>query len=145
MKLRSSLEEKVIQQLDIKKVKYGYEAIKLKYQKKPSVYTPDLLLDNGIIIEIKGYFDAEDRAKHLLVQEQHPDKDIRFLFQSAKKKLHKASSTTYGGWCDKHGFKWAEKEIPEDWIKEEKGEGKELIRTDKKPRLRRTAKKDTKD
>jgi hypothetical protein len=30
--------------------------------------------------------------------------------------LSKKSSTTYAEWCDKHGFLWCHKEIPEEWI-----------------------------
>lgn len=117
-KYRSSLEDHIIAQLNEQGVSFTYESIKIKYQKKPSTYTPDIVLANGIIVEIKGYFDAEDRSKHLLIKEQHPELDIRFVFQSAKKKIHKASSTTYGDWAEKHGFIYDEKEIPIKWTRE---------------------------
>ncbi|MBA4259181.1 MAG: endonuclease I [Chitinophaga sp.] len=119
-KFRSGLEDKVIQDLKNRKVKFEYENIKIKYQKKPSIYTPDIQLSNGIIVEVKGYFDAEDRSKHLLIKAQHPEIDLRFVFQSANKKIHAKSTTTYADWCDKHGFLWADKLIPEEWIKEKK-------------------------
>lgn len=119
-KFRSGLEDKVVADLKERKVKFEYESIKLKYQKKPSTYTPDLVLHNGIIVEVKGYFDAEDRAKHLLIKEQHPAIDLRFVFQLANKKIHAKSDTTYADWCSKHGFLWAEKTVPESWIKEKK-------------------------
>lgn len=93
--------------------------MKIKYQKKPSTYTPDIVLSNGIIVEVKGYFDAEDRAKHLLIKDQHPELDIRFVFQNSKKKIHKSSTTTYASWSTKHGFLFADKEVPLDWTKEE--------------------------
>ncbi len=126
---RSTLEDRVIAKLKETTKDYVYEGVKLKYQKKPSVYTPDLILSNGIIIEVKGYFDAEDRAKHLLVLEQHPSLEIRFVFQAANKKIHKSSPTTYEDWCDKYGFKHAIKEIPVEWI-QEKGnvDGQHLYR-----------------
>ena len=47
--------------------------------------------------------------KHLLVREQNPDIDIRFLFVNANNKLNKSSKTTYGAWCDKNKILWAEK------------------------------------
>ena len=108
----------MIEHLQTLGAKFQYESMKIKYQKKPSTYTPDIVLPNGIIVEIKGYFDAEDRAKHLLIQEQQPELDIRFVFQVAKKKIHKASPTTYADWATKHGFKYAEKLIPTEWINE---------------------------
>lgn len=122
-KYRSSLEDAIIAELQKDKVSFKYEALKIRYQKKPSTYTPDLLLDNGIIIEIKGYFDAEDRTKHLLIKDQHPELDIRFVFQSSKKKIHKSSDTTYADWANKHGFKYADKTIPTAWIQEKEKEG----------------------
>ena len=115
--LRSSLEDKVCLDLQKRKVKFAYEPIKIKYQKKQSSYTPDLVLDNGVIIEIKGYFTAEDRTKHLLIKEQHPDIDLRFVFQIAKKKIHKSSNTTYADWCIKHGFLYSEGTVPDEWLK----------------------------
>jgi len=102
--------------LRAKKVKFTYESLKIKYLKKPSTYTPDIVLENGIIIEVKGYFKADDRAKHLLIKEQHPELDIRFVFQDSRKKIHKSSPTTYGMWAEKHGFKYADKLIPEEWL-----------------------------
>jgi len=32
--------------------------------------------------------------------------------------LYKGSKNTYGDWCDKHGFLFADKVIPESWLKE---------------------------
>lgn len=99
-----------------KRVSFEYETKKIKYQKKVSTYTPDILLANGIIVEVKGYFDAEDRAKHLLIKAQHPHLDIRFVFQAADKKITKSSKTTYAGWCDKNGFVYAEGLVPAEWL-----------------------------
>ena len=116
---RSGLEDKVAIQL----VKAGqtvrYEKMKIKYQKPASTYTPDFVLDNGIIIETKGRWLGSDRSKHLLVKAQHPDLDIRFVFTSSKAKLNKGSKTTYGMWCDKNGFKYADQMIPEEWLNEQ--------------------------
>ena len=67
-------------------------------------------------IETKGFFDLADRQKHLLVREQNPEFDIRFLFVNANNKLNKSSKTTYGEWCDKHDILWAEKIIPKKWL-----------------------------
>ena len=36
---------------------------------------------------------------------------------SAKTKIRKGSKTTYGDFCDKNGIIWAEKNIPESWLK----------------------------
>jgi len=60
----------------------------------------------------------EDRKKQLLVQFQRPDLDIRFVFSSSKAKITKGSKTTYGDWCNKNGFKYADKLIPESWFHE---------------------------
>jgi ATP-dependent protease ClpP protease subunit len=114
-KYRSGLEDKVIDKLTKDKVDFKYETLKLKYQRKVSTYTPDILLPNGLIVEVKGFFDSEDRSKHLLIKDQHPDIEIRFVFQKASTKIRKGSNTSYGDWCDKYGFIYAEGLIPKEW------------------------------
>ena len=69
-------------------------------------------------IESKGLFDNEDRRKHIAIREQHPELDIRFVFSNAQAKLYKGSKTRYSGWCEKHGFKWAHRVIPLEWLTE---------------------------
>jgi len=116
---RSGLEEKIAAQIESKGLQVDYETpeSRISYQKKPSTYTPDFVLPNGIIIESKGRFLASDRTKHLLIQKQYPEKDIRFVFSNSRQKLSKGAKSTYGEWCVKHGFKYADKLIPEEWFK----------------------------
>jgi hypothetical protein len=118
---RSGLEETIAKKLSADKVPFEYEKLKINFNQpeKKRSYTPDFqLLSNGIIIESKGRFLVADRLKHLWVKEQHPELDIRFVFSNSKAKLSKASKTTYGMWCDKYGFKYADREIPKGWINE---------------------------
>lgn len=117
---RSGLEERIAQELLEAGVEFTYEDQVIRYEKpsKISRYTPDFVLSNGIIIETKGRFLTADRQKHLLVKNQHPEKDIRFVFSRSKERISKQSKTTYADWCDKHGFKYADTHIPESWIKE---------------------------
>jgi hypothetical protein len=122
MQFRSGLEERTAKYLKKLKVKFTYEKLKIKWQDlRYRTYTPDFVLANGIIIETKGRFIVSDRQKHLMIKEQHPDLDIRFVFSNPNSKLYKGSKTTYADWCDKHGFKWAKEEIPFEWTKERKG------------------------
>jgi len=107
--------------LDEQNVSFEYETVNLHYvvseQRK---YTPDVILPNGIILELKGRFSTADRKKMLLVIAQHPDKDIRMVFQRHTNKLFKGSKTTYSEWCDKNNIKWADKVVPIEWINEKK-------------------------
>lgn len=114
---RSGLEEKVATKLKASGVEFGYETTKIKYVVPESVhnYTPDFVFSNGVIVETKGYWDIADRKKHLLIRNQHPDLDIRFVFSNASTKIRKGSKTSYGDWATKNGFLWAEKTIPESW------------------------------
>ena len=115
---RSGLEDRISKQLKALSVPVKSEEFKIKYQvNEVRTYTPDFELPNGIIIESKGRFVVADRKKYLLIQKQHPDLDIRFVFYNSKGKINKGSKTTYGMWCDKHGFLYADKLIPEEWIK----------------------------
>jgi len=117
---RSGLEESIADNLTSKGVGFSFEELVIPYVKpeKPAKYTPDFVLENGIIIESKGRFLTEDRQKHLLVQKQHPEYDIRFVFSNSKTKISKRSKTTYADWCLKHGFMYADKTIPDAWLKE---------------------------
>lgn len=119
---RSGLEDVVAQQLESLGVPVEYEQEKIEYVKpaKPSKYTPDFRLPNGIFIETKGRFVTEDRQKHLLIKAQHPHLDIRFVFSNSRGRISKLSTTTYAMWCEKHGFLFADKTIPEKWIKEKR-------------------------
>jgi len=116
---RSGFEHKVSDQLTEQKIKFGYEDTVINYIKPEThhKYTIDFTLPNGILVETKGRWVIEDRKKHLLIKQQHPELDIRLVFQSAKTKIRKGSKTTYGDWCDKHGIVWAEKNVPESWLK----------------------------
>lgn len=117
---RSGLEEQVGEQLSSAGVAAGYETEKVKYLRpaRPAKYTPDWILPNGIVIETKGRFKVEDRQKHIHIKQQHPDLDIRFVFSSSKGKISKGSKTTYAMWCEKHGFMYADKWIPKEWLNE---------------------------
>ena len=117
---KSGLEENISNQIAGKGIEVKYESEKVAYIIPASqhTYNPDFRLPNGIIIETKGRFVAADRKKHLLVKEQHPNLDIRFVFSNSKNKISKNSKTTYGIWCEKNGYKYADKEIPEEWFLE---------------------------
>ena len=117
---RSGLEEKVAEQLVRANIPFQYEELVIAYHKPITAhrYTPDFVLDNGIIVETKGRFLVADRKKHLLVKEQHPQLDIRFVFSNSKAKISASSKTSYADWCDKNGFKYADKLIPTAWLKE---------------------------
>lgn len=117
---KSGLEENISQQIESKGIKVEYETEQVPYIIPASEHTyhPYFRLPNGIRVETKGRFVLADRKKHLLVKEQHPELDIRFVFTNSKNKISKKSKTTYGMWCEKHGFKYADKEIPDEWFLE---------------------------
>jgi len=117
---RSGLEEKVGEQLKKLNIDAEYESFKIPYTVPVThrTYTPDYLLPNGIVLELKGLFVLEDRKKHLLIKEQYPNLDIRFVFSNSKTKLRKGAKSNYGEWCEKHGFIYADKEVPPSWVKE---------------------------
>ena len=113
---RSGLEEKVAKELEDAGIKYSYEKLKVTYQvNEMRTYTPDFVIGT-LVIETKGRFTTADRKKHLLIQKQHPLLDIRFVFSNPNAKLYKGAKTTYADWCDKHGFMWAKKTIPKEWL-----------------------------
>lgn len=115
---RSGLEVKVATKLKESGVEFEYETLKIKYRvDEIRTYTPDFVFPNGLIVETKGYFDSNDRKKHLLIKAQFPELDIRFVFQNSATKIRKGSKTSYGDWCQKNGFIYADKEVPKEWLK----------------------------
>ena len=118
---KSGLEETISQQIESQGIKVEYETEKVPYIIPASnhTYSPDFKLPNGIRVETKGRFVAADRKKHLLVKEHNPHLDIRFVFSNSKNKISKKSKTTYGDWCEKNGYKYADKIIPIEWFLEE--------------------------
>jgi len=78
-------------------------------------YIPDFRLPNGILVEAKGYFDAEDRTKMKRVKQANPEADIRMVFMRDQP-INKRSKTLYSDWCKKHGFPYhIGRSIPEEW------------------------------
>ena len=115
---RSQFEANFARNLRERKIASLYEQDTIQYIPKPRTYTPDFYIKEGdFYVETKGRFFATDRTKHLLIKEQHPDIDIRFVFLNAKNRLDKRSRTTYAQWCEKNGFLYSEKRMPEEWMK----------------------------
>jgi hypothetical protein len=113
---RSRLEERLARWLELNDHPFEYETLKLPYTLE-SVYTPDFIIPNGVIIEAKGYFKPEDRRKMLAVRKAHPELDIRLVFQQPYNTLTKTSKTTYAAWADKYNFPWAAAHnIPDEWF-----------------------------
>ncbi|MDX0762360.1 endodeoxyribonuclease [Sinorhizobium medicae] len=117
---RSGLEDVNARFLTEWNVTVEYEQYDLTYVKpaREARYTPDFILPNGIIVETKGRFLTEDRQKHILIKKQYPQLDLRFVFSNPNTRISKQSKTTYAIWCQSHGFLYASKVIPQEWLAE---------------------------
>lgn len=131
---RSNLEKRVAEQLQQAGVDHTYESMKVEYvvPQRTAKYLPDFPITNtNILIEAKGYFGggkqfggrasdgADQRQKMVLLKEQHPEWDIRIVFERASTKIYPKSPTTYGKWATDHGFTWSDKGvIPQSWLDE---------------------------
>lgn len=120
---RSKFEEHFANVLNKLDVAYEYEEETLEYIVPVSThkYIPDFVIETEsgkkIYIEVKGRLEVADKKKMLLVREQHPEKDIRFVFQNAKGR-NKGQKKTFGDWADRNQFKYGHKTIPREWLKE---------------------------
>lgn len=114
---RSRLEVAVAKELEDHGIPYGYETARIAYC-IPRHYIPDFTLpDQAIVIEVKGLFDSEDRAKMLRVKVEHPNLDIRFLFSNPFTRLGRSAKMTYAAWCSRHNFPFATgPQIPSEWL-----------------------------
>ena len=113
---RSGLEEKVADLLVELGVSYDYECVSYPYTIQ-HLYTPDFVLDNGVILEIKGYWDPPSRRKIRQVIKDNPKIDLRMVFQDPYKRISKKSKTTYAKWCERYHIRWCAAHcIPVDWL-----------------------------
>lgn len=113
-RFRSGMEARIVPSLLL--IGGEYEPIRLVYTPSQRAYIPDVVLPNGIAIEIKGWFTAADRTKMLLVKTQYPDLDVRMVLASPKQKLNKTSKTSQAEWCMKHNIPFAQNGVPDEWI-----------------------------
>lgn len=116
-KFRSGFEKTVALALTEAGVPFEFETVNIGYS-LDHIYIPDFILPNGILIECKGFFRADERKKHLAIQKQYPELDIRFVFMSPTSVVGGAKKLTCAKWADRNGFLWAEKWIPKSWTKE---------------------------
>ena len=120
--MKGTFEERVIDDLNNRGVSYKYEPEKISYVVERH-YIPDLLI-NQMWVELKGYFRQDAQRKMKAVKAQHPELDIRFVFQKADspiqgaKKRKDGSKMTCAEWAERNGFVWSEGTIPEEWINE---------------------------
>lgn len=104
---------------------YEYEGTRIHFTipAREASYRPDFHLNGKFYVETKGWpFEAEDRQRLLLVKEQHPDLDLRIVFQKPTNPIYKGSKTTVAQWAESHGFPWAAGKIPDEWLKEAKAD-----------------------
>lgn len=124
---RNRFEQKTAEFLESKKESFVYEKTKFPYIVE-GVYLVDFTIikkNNQVMhIETKGNglsFDGHVRRKMIGVKKAHPNLDLRILFYSDGKCGPKRKDGTFmrqSDWATKHGFPFAIKEIPEDWLNE---------------------------
>lgn len=128
---RSGLEKNIAAQLEEEGVTFEFEKHKFEYDvpARKAKYTPDFKV-GSMFIESKGAFGrgpgrfsggdpAKERQKLILIKQQHPNLDLRIVFQRASTRIYKGSPTTYAAWATANGFKFADKgQIPQEWLAE---------------------------
>jgi len=116
---RSGLEQTVAAQITKENHALRYETTKIQWVDfSIRSYTPDFILDNGIILEVKGFWATADRRKHTEIRKQHDTLDIRLVFENSKRKIRKGSKTTYAAWCEKRDILYCDRVIPITWLQE---------------------------
>jgi len=121
---RSQFEERIATDLVSRGIRFRYERErdKLTWIKPAThhVYTPDYVLllpgNRQIYVEAKGRLTGEDMAKMIFIARQYPGLDIRWLFANARTSAGRQKKNA-GEWATKHGFTWAEKVVPDEWLR----------------------------
>jgi hypothetical protein len=116
-KYAGGLELELLKDLVESGVSFEYEPGKIHFT-IPYDYKPDFLLENGIIVEGKGEFTSSERKKFKALKRAFPDLDVRFVFSRANARIGKKSQTTYAMWCEREGFPYASKRVPQEWKNE---------------------------
>lgn len=118
---RSGFEENIEIALDEHEIAFDYEKVKVPYH-VTHIYTPDFrLLRSGVLVEAKGWLTSEDRSKLAHVKGQHPDLDLRVLFEKqaeAARPIRPGSMTSNADWLQAHGIPWAAGALPVEWTLE---------------------------
>lgn len=132
---RSLLEKRFNAHLKKLKLPFLYEAIKIPYiiPAKKQNYIPDFIvtkkklltqadIQDIVIIETKGRLTARDAKKMVLVKENNPGIDIRFVFPVNSiyhkgKKGRDGGHYRYSDWCEDNGFQyWIGEEPPKSFF-----------------------------
>ena len=120
-KRRSKLELKFEDILLANKAEYDYEVTVIPYTVPESKhkYTVDWTFTNGILCETKGYLsDHQERNKYVLLKQQYPDIDLRFVFDNVNK-LCGGTKYSHKTWAEKHKFPYCsikDIDIIKSWI-----------------------------
>lgn len=125
-KYRNKFESNTGAALEASGIEFTYESERLEYTVSGK-YIPDFIIQTKsgkIYVETKGNgrsFDGPSRRKLIAVKTQHPDIDLRIVFYSNGNigpRRKDGSRLTQGEWATKHGFIYAIREIPQDWLLE---------------------------
>jgi len=123
LRRRSKLEENFEYLLKEFNVPYKYEKDKLCYviPESKHTYLIDWSLPNNIFVETKGYLsDHQERTKYLLIKQQYPNLDLRFVFGDPNK-LCGGMKQTHAQWAIKNGFKYCsirDYDTIKEWVNE---------------------------
>ena len=120
---KSKLEDRFETLLRSLNVPFNYEVTKISYTVPESkhTYTVDWTVNDKMLLETKGYLsDHTERNKYILIKQQYPNIDLRFIFENPNK-LCGGMKQTHAEWATKHGFKYCsikDYETIERWVNE---------------------------
>ena len=125
---RSAGEMHLARQLTAAGAAWEYEGQRFEYT-VVHAYVPDFAIRSAcaepIFIEYKGWTpgwaDGSDRIKLERVRKEYPELDIRIVFDNdrfARSPIRKGSRTRNCDWAEKHGYPWAVRTVPEEWLEE---------------------------
>lgn len=125
-KLRSGLEKRTKACLDEAKANYTYESERIPYivPETKKNYIPDFVVitrsGRTMYLEVKGRWLSQDFNKLKLVKQQHPEIDLRMIFQRDLP-IRKGSKTKYSTRATKLGIPFtvsSKGTVPLEWLLE---------------------------
>lgn len=121
---RSKFEAEVAAQLVRAGVKFSYETGRIRYSNAANpcgVYIPDFTIfrldGSTFYIEAKGWIDQRAHNKLSAVRLQHPELDLRFVFQCGTTKVARLKSNVCQ-WAKRKRWLWSVRDVPTEWLTE---------------------------
>lgn len=98
---RSMMEANMARYYNFFEIRWKYEPCEFKFPIERGIrfYKPDfLLIDTGVYVECKGWFDAKSKTRMKRMKKYYPDVQVQLILWSDYKAIEKSIGMLIPGW-----------------------------------------------